>query len=166
MPENQIVVKHEVIKLSGSYESFIVKLDTLVKKLDVKYAQNVAIEPKKTEEYLKSLEGDTGLIMFSVQNHGELLAMVGKRRKARQYEIGNPLVAIQMTTHDIRAALYAPLRMIVYENEKQQTFVEYDLPSSLFGQFGNAAVDEVARGLDNKLLNVITLSDSQSRYKM
>ena len=158
--EDPIIVKHEVIKLNSAYDSFIEKLDTLVKKLDIKYAQNVATEPKKTEEYLRSLEGETGLIMFGIQNHGELLAMIGKRRKGRQYEIGNPLVAIQMTIHDFRAALYAPLRIIVYEDEKQQAFVEYDLPSSLFGQFGNDAIDEVAKDLDKKLLNVITIADS------
>lgn len=161
--DNPIIVRHQLIELNGTYDAFISRLDSLVKKLDIKYVVKVATEPKKTEKYLKSLEGETGLILFGVQDHGELLAMVGERRKARQYEIGNPLVAIQMTGHNIRAALYAPLRIIVYENEKQQAFVEYDLPSSLFGQFGNDEIDEVAKDLDKKLLNVITLSDSNSR---
>ena len=42
-----------------------------------------------------------------------------------------------MTQHDIRASLYAPLRVLIYENEEGKTCVEYDRPSSLFGQFGN-----------------------------
>ena len=42
-----------------------------------------------------------------------------------------PLFALQMTQHDIRASLYAPLRVLIYENEEGKTCVEYDRPSSL-----------------------------------
>jgi uncharacterized protein (DUF302 family) len=35
-----------------------------------------------------------------------------------------------------RAGLYVPLRVLIYENEPGKTCVEYDKPSSLFGQFG------------------------------
>jgi hypothetical protein len=66
-------------------------------------------------------------------------------------ESGNPLIALQMTQHDIRASLYAPLRVLVYENADGKTCIEYDKPSSLFGQFGNAEVDAVAAMLDRKL---------------
>ena len=59
----------------------------------------------------------------------------------------------------MRAALYAPLRILVYEGADNSSYVEYDLPSSLFGQFGNEKVTEVAKNLDEKLLNVIILSD-------
>jgi uncharacterized protein (DUF302 family) len=37
---------------------------------------------------------------------------------------------MQMTQHDIRAGLYAPLRVLVYENDDGKTCVEYDKPSS------------------------------------
>ena len=111
------------------------------------------------QSYLKSLEGSCGLIIFNIQDHGALLNIYGKPRKAKQYVIGNPLVAIQMTIHDIRASLYAPLRMIVYEDENKKTFVEYDLPSSLFGQFGNDEILQVARGLDSKLFHVVSMCD-------
>ena len=75
-------------------------------------------------------------MIFLVFDHGAALNMVGARRNAKQYLIGNPLTAIQMSQHDIRAALYAPLRVLVYEQKAGQTIVEYDQPSSLFGQFG------------------------------
>jgi len=75
--------------------------------------------------------------------------------KAKQYLIGNPLTAIQMSRHDLRAALYAPLRVLVYEDDRQRTVIEYDQPSSLFGQFGNAEVTSVGASLDRKLEAVI-----------
>ena len=60
-----------------------------------------------------------------------------------------------MTQHDIRAGLYAPLRVLVYEDEGGKAFVEYDRPSSLFGQFGNGSVTEVAAMLDRKLEQLV-----------
>jgi uncharacterized protein (DUF302 family) len=63
---------------------------------------------------------------------------------------------MQMTQHGIRASLYAPLRVLIYENEEGKTCVEYDKPSSLFGQFENAKVTEVATMLDRKVEQVVT----------
>ena len=76
--------------------------------------------------------------------------LAGQKRKAIQYIVGNPLFALQMTQHDIRASLYAPLR-VLYENEEGKTCVEYDSPSSLFGQFGNDRISPTAAMLDRKL---------------
>ena len=56
-----------------------------------------------------------------------------------------------MTEPDIRTALYAPLRVLLYENQNGKACIEYDRPSSLLGQFGNMAVTEVADMLDRKL---------------
>jgi hypothetical protein len=76
-------------------------------------------------------------------------------KPSRTARRARPLIAIQMTRHDIRASLYAPLRMIVYEVEGHAVHAEYDLPSSLFGQFNNAEVTNVAKRLDLKLENAI-----------
>ena len=72
-----------------------------------------------------------------------------------QYEIGNPLAATEMTRHQLPAALYAPLRVVLYENEDGHSVFEYDRPSSLFGQFGDERVTAVARELDASLERVL-----------
>jgi Domain of unknown function DUF302 len=79
---------------------------------------------------------------------------VGQRRKAVQYLVGNPLFAVEMTRHAIGAALYAPLRVLIYQDEPG-TCIEYDLPSSLFGQFKDERVDRVALSLDGKLADLV-----------
>jgi len=56
-----------------------------------------------------------------------------------------------MTQKDVRAGLYAPLRIYIREDGPNKSVIEYDLPSSLFGQFQNVDVDRVARILDEKL---------------
>jgi uncharacterized protein (DUF302 family) len=101
------------------------------------------------------MAGPSGFMLFGMNDHGALLRLAGQKRKAVQYIIGNPLFALRMTQHDIRAALYAPLRVLPYEDEEGKTCVEYDRPSSLFGQFGNADVTEVAAMLDRKLEQLV-----------
>jgi uncharacterized protein (DUF302 family) len=56
-----------------------------------------------------------------------------------------------MTQHELPASLYAPLRVVLYENEDGHAVFEYDHPSSLFGQFEDERVTAVARELDAKL---------------
>ena len=56
-----------------------------------------------------------------------------------------------MTRHRLAAGLYAPLRVILYEDETGGSILEYDRPSSLFGQYGDESVMEVGRYLDAAL---------------
>jgi uncharacterized protein (DUF302 family) len=112
-------------------------------------------DPEAVRTQLEAMAGPSGFMLFGTQNHRALLRLARQQRKAVQYIVGNPLFALQMTQHDIRAGLYAPLRVLVYEDEGGKTCVEYDRPSSLFGQFGNASVTEVATMLDRKLEQLV-----------
>ena len=100
---------------------------------------------------IEAMAGPSGFMLFGTQNHGALLRLARQQRQAVQYVVGNPLFALQMTQHDVRASLYAPLRVLIYENEEGKTCVEYDRPSSLFGQFGNDRISTTAAMLDRKL---------------
>ena len=104
-----------------------------------------------TRAKIEAMAGPSGFMLFGTQDHGSLLRLAGQERKAVQYVVGNPLFALQMTQHDIRASLYAPLRVLVYEDEEGKTCVEYDRPSSLFGQFRNDRIAPTAAMLDRKL---------------
>jgi uncharacterized protein (DUF302 family) len=80
---------------------------------------------------IEAMAGPSGFMLFATHNHGALLRLASQKRKAIQYVVGNPLFALQMTQHDIRASLYAPLRVLIYVNEEGMTCLEYDKPSSL-----------------------------------
>ena len=107
---------------------------------------------------IEAMAGPSGFMLFATQDHGSLLRLAGQKRRAIQYVVGNPLFALQMTQHDIRASLYAPLRVLVYEDEQGQTCVEYDRPSSLFCQFGNNRISPTAAMLDRKLEALVSAS--------
>jgi len=95
------------------------------------------------------------LWLFLERDHGELTAADGLRSRAIQYEIGNPLTAERMTRHVLAAGLYAPLRLLLYEDAEGRVLFEYDLPSSLFGQFGDERVTATGRELDAELEQVL-----------
>jgi hypothetical protein len=104
---------------------------------------------------LEKIQGDVGLMVFSVATHGDWLAILSGRRNALQYVIGNILVSTQMTQHGLMAGLYAPLRVILYENDAGTATIEYDRPSDLFGQFGVPEITAVARELDETIHRVV-----------
>src|SRR4051794_34199244 len=107
---------------------------------------------------IEAMAGPSGFMLFGTQDHGALLRLAGQHRKAIQYVVGNPLFALQMTQHDVRASLYAPLRVLIYEDNEGKTCVEYDRPSSLFGQFGNDRIAPTAAMLDRKLEALVSAS--------
>ena len=100
------------------------------------------------------------LWLFLVRDLGSLLALEGKAAPVYQYEIGNPLTAESMVRYHAGAALYAPLRVVLYE-ESGQSVLAYDLPSDLFGQFGDERVTQVGRDLDRELKAALTQALSE-----
>ena len=122
---------------------------------DVYKALVASGDTEGTRARIEAMAGPSGFMLFGTQNHGALLRLAGQKRKAVQYVVGNPLFALQMTQHDIRASLYAPLRVLIYENEEGKTCVEYDRPSSLFGQFGDDRIAPTAAMLDRKLAALV-----------
>lgn len=69
---------------------------------------------------IEAMAGPNGLMLFGKTDHGLLLLVVGLKQKSLQYVVGNPLIAVQMTQHDIRASLYAPLRVLLYVMKKER----------------------------------------------
>ena len=94
-------------------------------------------------------------MLFGKTDHGLLLTVFRVKRKAIQDVLGNPLIAIEMTQHNLAAGLYAPLRVLVYEDNRGRTCLEYHKPSSLFGQFNDDRITSVASVLDRKLEDLI-----------
>jgi uncharacterized protein (DUF302 family) len=138
--DTPINVSHQCVALEGTYENFIQNIEIVLNRLNPDWPSGLLEDPESVKQHLTKVAGDTGLMLFGQQEHGKLLNIYGKPRKAIQYLIGNPLTAAEMTQYDIRAALYAPLRIIVYEADDRVLYAEYDLPSTLFGQFGNEKI--------------------------
>lgn len=153
--ERTIEVRHVSMRINADFERFTQTLERSLGRFDHDLLEGLEREPRSVEERLKKAAGEEDLMLFGIQDHGKLLSICGSPKKARQYVLGNPLTAVTMTRHDIRAGLYAPLRMFVYEADDLSTRIEFDQPSSLFGQFNNTDIKMVAESLDRKLANLV-----------
>jgi uncharacterized protein (DUF302 family) len=161
MMNQTIPVSHVSYSTNTSFEAFISKFESQLGHHDLSSYQNLLKDPTQAKEVEKTIhaqEGSSGFMIFAIYDHGALLAFKGTPQKARQYVIGNPLFAARMTEHKIGAALYAPLRVLVYADAAGNATIEYDQPSSLFGQFKDEKVTQVARELDRKLAGLIEKS--------
>jgi Domain of unknown function DUF302 len=143
-----VQVEHIKIETTKSFAEVQAALERSVPQLDPAIREALA---DGDERRAIELERGEPLFIFLKRDHGALLTVAGRPRKAMQYEIGNPHTASKMTRHRLAAGLYAPLRVFLYENENGGSFFEYDKPSSLFGQFNDDQVTAVARGLDADL---------------
>jgi uncharacterized protein (DUF302 family) len=154
---------HRSVAIDVPFERFTQALEKVVGHVPTGWELDIVSRPTLARERLKAAEGPQGLMIFTMFDHGAALNMAGARRNAKQYLIGNALTAISMTQHDIRAALYAPLRVLVYERNVGRTVVEYDQPSSQFGQFSNGDVTNVGVMLDSELEEALAQAAESSR---
>jgi uncharacterized protein (DUF302 family) len=145
---------HVAVSTAKPFDAVTAAIEKQLGKFDperMAAAFKTGMDASHIEALIHAMEGSSGFMVFAVRDHGQLLSLAGKRGSARQYEVGNPLIALQMTQVDVRAGEYAPLRMYVYAGEDHLTHIDYDLPSSVFGRFHSAGVEQVAKGLDEKL---------------
>jgi uncharacterized protein DUF302 len=153
MTKHTIGVEHIRIESVKSFADVRAALERNVPKLDPMLVK--ALTDGDVERANREKERGPELSIFQVRDHGALLAIAGNARDALQYEIGNPVTASLMTRHRLSAALYAPIRVLLYENDAGHGVFEYDQPSTTFGQFGDERVTDVARGLDAALARAL-----------
>ena len=148
-----VQVEHVRIESTKPFAEVKAALECLVPPLDPTIPE--ALRQGDIVRANEAMQRGPELAIFSARDHGGLLRAAGLARRAVQYEIGNPLTATRMTRHRLSAALYAPLRILLYENDAGGDVFEYDRPSSLFGQFGDERVTAVGRELDAQLERVL-----------
>ena len=153
MKDSRFVVDHVRLETNKPFGEVVQAFERQLGRFDPDVYQSLAAsgDAEGVRAKIEAMAGSSGFMLFGTQDHGALLRLAGQKRKAIQYVVGNPLFALKMTQHDIRASLYAPLRVLLYEIADGKTCIEYDKPASLFGQFGNAEIDAVAAMLDRKL---------------
>lgn len=109
-----------------------------------------ALSSQDLRRAIQTMEGSSGLMIIRVLDMDRLLpAFSDSSTRARQYLVGNPLIASKMAAFDPLAALFAPPRVLIYTREAA-TWISYDKPSSAFGRLGRDEILQTARDLDQK----------------
>ncbi|HVJ16325.1 MAG TPA: DUF302 domain-containing protein [Polyangiaceae bacterium] len=148
-----------------SHEAFTRSLEALLGRTDLEALSDLAALPvDAAKAKLTAFVGPLDFSLFQKLDHGALLTVFrGERVRATTYVVGNALIAVQMTKHEPRAALYVPLRLFVLGIDDAHVIVTYDRPSALMAQFGSPDVDAVARELDVKLERLLDETAARAR---
>jgi hypothetical protein len=154
MTKQTLAVEHIRIESAQAFADVRAVLELTVPHLDPNLLK--ALNEGDVARVAREKKEGPELSIFLVRDHGALLKIAGRARNVLQYDIGNPVTASLMTRHRLAAALYAPIRVVLYENDAGRGVFEYDQPSTTFGQFGDEQVTAVARGLDAALARALT----------
>lgn len=105
------------------------------------------------QEYQKRVEkyvGPSGFMLFATLDHGAWISKTGIERKALRVILGNPLIAITMIRHDATAGLFAPVELLILDEDAGSSLT-YVKPSSLMVVEPNPPLHSAAEALDAKL---------------
>lgn len=95
--------------------------------------------------------GSSEFMLMHLIDHGEWLQTAGINRKALRAILGNPLIAITMLRHDLTAGLFAPVELLILEEDDNRSSLTYVRPSSLMVVNDNPPLRAAALVLDEKL---------------
>src|SRR5262245_47130553 len=109
------------------------------------------------EKVVRSQTEQSGFMLFAEFDYHQWLGLYGIQWKLARWILGNPVIAITMIRHDLEAALFAPVELLLVEDENREgVTVVYDLPSSLMVTRENPPLLEAAAALDAKLEDLVT----------
>ena len=150
------VTQIEVI-MEAPYAHFTRAFESLLGRMPVEALSGLhSLSAQAAHEQLASYVGPLDFMLFQKLDHGAIVtALVGRPCRAITYVFGNALIAVEMTRHVARAGLYVPLRLFVEAIDHDRVRITYDLPSSLMTAFGSTEVNDVARGLDEKVKRIL-----------
>jgi uncharacterized protein (DUF302 family) len=153
--KQKLQVNHIAHSTTRSFDQVVKAFETVVGTLeDIGWASipRAAKDAADFEARVNAKIGPSGFTRFLTVDHGGWLSFFGKPGKARQYVIGNPLIAITMLRHDVGAGLNVPVRVYIYRDEANGTTrFEYDQPSTLMSGLANKDATAAAEKLDGKL---------------
>lgn len=95
--------------------------------------------------------GPSGFMLMHLIDHGLWLPAAGVERRALRVILGNPLIAITMIRHDLTAGLFAPVEVLLTEEDDDHSALTYVKPSSLMVVEENPPLLAAALVLDGKL---------------
>lgn len=103
------------------------------------------------EREVASHAGPSGFMLFALLDHGGWIRKAGIEKKALRVILGNPLIAITMLRHDVTAGLFAPVELLITEEDHGGSALTYVVPSSLMVVEPNGPLRAAALELDAKL---------------
>lgn len=160
-------IKREDITIGLSYEALTTAFEQEMGRFDSAIAQSLVQKKapwKQVEEVMNKMAGLHGLMIFFKADQGKITSLHNETKKCALYIVGNPLIADQILSNDIRASLYVPFRVCIYDSGNHDSaIIGFDRPSSFLATLNKPALNEFGNLLDNKIDGVI--QSIKNKYK-
>ncbi len=110
----------------------------------------------EVEREVERLAGPHGLMIFLRVDQGLVVSLAGTARQCSLYLVGNPIIAQRILSVDVRACLYVPFRVSIYDDGGPEgACIAYDRPSSFLAALGCPELTEFGVLLDRKMEGVL-----------
>jgi uncharacterized protein (DUF302 family) len=120
----------------------------------------------EVERDVERLAGPHGLMIFCRVDQGVLVSLAGTARQCSLYLVGNPIIAQRILSVDVRACLYVPFRVSIYDDGGPEgACIAYDWPSSFLAALGRAELTELGALLDRKMEEVVAAVEITARER-
>ncbi|MGN6335851.1 DUF302 domain-containing protein [Mycobacterium sp.] len=103
------------------------------------------------QERVEHYVGPSGFMLFGLFDHGAWITEAGIDRRVLRVILGNPLIAVTMLRHDVTAGLFAPVEVLLLDEDDDRSSLTYVKPSSLMVVEPNPDLLSAAEQLDAKL---------------
>lgn len=142
-----------------SYEELVAAFERELGRWDYELETTLVEEQapwSKVEQAFARMAGPHGLMIFFHVDQGRLTSLHQGVKKCVLYIVGNGVVAEPILTIDIRASLYVPFRVCLYDNGNPGgAIIGYERPSSVLAVFNNPALYPYGRLLDERMERVV-----------
>lgn len=112
-------------------------------------------------EALAEREAPLGFMRYWTSDILDVMVGEGAAGECSVYLMGNHVIAQRMYRYDSTAMLYAPLRVLIRQDDTGAAVFVIDQPSTLFDSFGRPEIAAVGRELDEKVAGVLTALGAQ-----
>jgi uncharacterized protein (DUF302 family) len=168
---DRTIASSEVISFTGvrvthqsplGFDQVLSNLRARVGQTTVANIVELGTEPGSTEAFEEKVQkyvGESGFMLFAQIDHGRWIGKYGVKRRLVRWIFGNPVVAITLIRHDPTAGLFAPVELLLAEDDDGVgCSVTYVRPSSLIAIGGNPELLTAAESLDAKMEALIASS--------
>src|SRR5262245_23759445 len=119
-------VKRVTFRVRRSFDEVIHRLHRLIpaaithEQYRAAMAKAGGVSLESFEKVVRSHTAQSGFMLFAEFDYHQWLGLYGIQRKLVRWILGNPVIAITMIRHDLEAALFAPVELLLVERSEER----------------------------------------------
>lgn len=150
-----VPIQHTSVDTGLSYGALVQAFERELGHLDPATTQRL-VERKaawsEVEREIGEVGGSLGLMIIARLDLGKVASLSDREKRCSLYLVGNPVIANQIISIDIRGGFYVPFRVVLYDDANGRgAVIGYDRPSSFLATLGRPELAEIAASLDHKI---------------